>query len=91
MSQKFYKNSGTLERTNTFEYDNGAFALGQLTRESNAAYSRSYTYGSLGKQLSETTSLSGTEYVNSFEYAPTGELTRTTYPDQFAVQYDYQK
>lgn len=91
--QKFYRANGSIERTNNYEYDSGSNALGKLTREYNANYSRNFAYDVYGQKISETTTIgsAGTPYANTYSYVPTGEISGITYPDGFSIGYEYQK
>ncbi|XGA14898.1 RHS repeat domain-containing protein [Paenibacillus thiaminolyticus] len=47
----------------------------------------SYTYDSAGRRTSMTDGTGTTQYT----YYPTGEMSSLTYPDQTALQFDYEK
>ncbi|EKE27739.1 MAG: virulence plasmid 65kDa B protein/YD repeat protein [uncultured bacterium (gcode 4)] len=93
LSQKFSRPNETIDRAYDFIYDQWPNAEWQLTTESWSTHSRIYSYNTFWKKSSESINISiwtsSWTYVTNFEYAPTWEPTKVTYPDWYAIDYWY--
>lgn len=73
-----------------YNYDSGANAKGKLTSTKDAnGYSTSMTYDLLGRLLSETKGIEGSNYTTSFTYDLSGNVMTATYPDGEVVTNTY--
>ncbi|MCL2290374.1 MAG: FG-GAP-like repeat-containing protein [Bacteroidetes bacterium] len=93
VTQKQYITSDTTHRTLTYEYDNftathkGRGKLHQI--KINNAGSETFTYDSLSRLHQHTKVVSGKQYTHTYAYTAIGQLATLTYPNSFAVTYNY--
>jgi RHS repeat-associated protein len=91
ITQKTYSNGDPAEN---FVYDQGANAVGRLTKESMGTTSTSLTYDSMGRPLTVTSCTPATGlisgcYVTQMAYDLAGNMVQMTYPSTRVVTYGF--
>ncbi|MGD8671065.1 MAG: FG-GAP-like repeat-containing protein, partial [Desulfobacterales bacterium] len=91
VTSKTYSTAGS---TVTYQYDNLAISngRGRLYRVSNAYSTTTYNaYDKMGNVTRESKTIAGnaTTHTTRYEYDLAGRITRTIYPDGYAVRNDY--
>lgn len=73
----------------TYTYDEGTYGKGRLTRFNDSSGQTSYTYNAAGDITQQVTSMWGQNPTTNWSYDPQGRLASLTYPNGFAVSYNY--
>ena len=77
------------DQTVALEYDQGANALGQLTRVTDASGSTQWTYNSQGRVAGKQQSIGGVTRSVAYGYNSAGQLTQVTTPSGQMIAYGY--
>ena len=75
--------------THTFEYDQGVFGKGRLTRVTEPGSVIQYGYDRQGRLLTEARRINGVSYTTTYRYDGVGRLTAVTYPGGREVAYTF--
>jgi YD repeat-containing protein len=73
--------------THTYQYDQGAYGKGRLTRISEPDITTDYAYDAQGRVTTETRTIAGVAHVTRYTYDAFGRLTRITYPSGREISY----
>ena len=73
----------------TFEYDQGTYGKGRLTRVTDATGSTAYTYAADGQITQQVNIISGNTFTTTWGYNAAGQLTSMSYPNGTALSYTY--
>lgn len=71
----------------SFTYDAGANGKGRLTRMTDAVGSVDYVYDARGNLISETRTISGTQYITAYTYNGADRLNQIIYPSGMVIDY----
>jgi len=73
----------------TWVYDTAANGIGQLARETDPGFSRTYVYDAKSRAASTTTTIDGIGYTTSQTYDLLSRVNVISYPTGFAVRHVY--
>ncbi len=80
----------TPEGTSTWTYDTAAYGKGKLAAVSNSAANESYTYDTLGRPSTATTSIGGVSYAVTTGYDTNSRIYTVAYPETgFTLRHCY--
>ena len=73
----------------TFTYDQGAYAIGRLSKIQKPSYEHSLTYDPWGRLINDHKQIDSKSFDIAYAYDRMGAVTSLTYPDGTVVTHDY--
>jgi YD repeat-containing protein len=75
--------------TVAFEYDQGANAVGQLSKITDVSGTTEFAYDAFGQRITETRTIGNAPYVTRYRYDDAGRLAGIVYPSGRSVDYEF--
>ncbi len=72
-----------------FTYDQGSWAIGKLTQIDDNTGQTVYIYNAAGEMIKQAVNIFGVVYDTQWSYDVAGRLLQMTYPNGFAIGYQY--